>query len=261
MIRNFENCNMDRVAHDDLLDERIFTNSVRVWASLLPSIRNRDVRIARSLAADACGFAASIFDATERGDIVAAQSNARSLIERYLYAKHFWDNPTDGYAWADWSDATMYYELSTGLAKGIIRDQAEAKLLRRTLLDGLRTEWGLDLQEEPKAPSKMPWQTEHRRGKDIIENGERQPNVYALLSRSMHPTLLDPLLVTDERRRMLCLNVARSSCKFLAQTWGYCEGMVNRIEGFKNYVSGEYADTLSLLYTRAQRMGMYRTAD
>ena len=120
------------------------------WLQSLPPRDDGEIpsiNAAKQLAEEASEFATSLSDAIKRGHIVSAYANERLLVDRFLHAARFFEEPMDVVAWSYWSMAEINQLTSSAMSQGAVNPQDREPM--RKLLQGYSTLESFRVRQRP----------------------------------------------------------------------------------------------------------------
>ena len=180
--------------HQRTIDELVSTLdrvvcSGKGWLQSLPPRHDEEIpsiNVAKQLAEETCEFATSLSDAIKRGHTVAAYANERLLVDRFLHAARFFEEPTDVTDWAYWSIAEINQLVNNAMSQGAVNP--EDRQLTRELLQGIR-HWNRSESDKDRQmfkPSEYKW---HRTRRELVDDSNaRLKSNYDITSTYVHPT-------------------------------------------------------------------------
>ena len=148
------------------------------------------VNAAKQLAEETCQFASSISGAIKLNHKVSAYANLRPLLDRFLHAARFFEEPMDTVTWSYWSMAEINRLVNNALSQGAVnpQDREPMRELLRVVRHWNRSESGQDRQMSK--PSRYEW---NRILRELVNDANpRLEGAYDITSTYVHPTYRGP---------------------------------------------------------------------
>ena len=159
------------------------------WLQSLPPRHDGEIpsnNAAKQLAEEASEFATSLSDAIKRGHIVSAYANERLLVDRFLHAARFFEEPRDVVGWSYWSIAEINRLVSSAMSQGAVNPQDRE--LMRELLQVYR-HWNRSESDKDRQMSKPSGYEWHRTRRELVDDSNaRFKSNYDITSTYVHPT-------------------------------------------------------------------------
>ena len=183
---------------------------VEDWMGHLEPRNEKEIPLlnaARQLLSESCQFATAVADCICRGNMIAAYSNLRPLIERKLHLKAFWEDPNLQGDWEQWGMAKLSNLISGRLSRHDFNPTQIPEA--RAVLQKLR-HWNRDTQSDRqlKRANSYSWGDRLREVYAAMTDEDR--DLYNLCSTYLHPTYrgsadpeLDAELVSRDAMRSL----------------------------------------------------------